>query len=88
MTAAVKHFLSEVGRRGGLVNKRNLDPATARRMVRIREARRAYRRFHSLCFWSYNPELVIGRSDLEWVVSQLRKYGNRAAWEAAARLCR
>ncbi len=57
-------------------------------MVRIREARRAYRRFYSLCFWSYDPDLKIGSSDIPWVVAQLRKYGNRSAWEAAARLCR
>ena len=57
-------------------------------MVRVREARRAYRRFHAQCFWSYDPDLRIGGSDVPWVAERLRRYGGRIAWDVAARLCR
>lgn len=57
-------------------------------MVRVREARRAYRRFHAECFWSFDPNYVIGSSDIPWVVAQLRKHGGREAWRVGERLCR
>lgn len=57
-------------------------------MVRIREARRAYRAYHARCFWSCPPGLVIGAADLDWVAEQLMRYGGREAWEKGARLCR
>jgi hypothetical protein len=56
-------------------------------MVRVREARRAFRRFRTTCFWSYRPDLVIGGADVAWVAVQLRRHGNREAWRVAARLC-
>jgi hypothetical protein len=88
MDAAIKNYLSTIGRRGGRKSRRALAPETAREMVRIREARRAFRRFYSLCFWSYDPEYVITRNDVSWVAEQLKKNGNRNAWKAAIRLCR
>jgi len=88
MSDEIRLYLSEIGRRGGRKSRRDLDPEMARTMVKIREARRAYQAFHTLCFWSYNPELQIGIGDISWVANQLRKYGNRKAWEVAARLCR
>lgn len=57
-------------------------------MVKVREARRAYRRFHAECFWSYDPEYTIGPTDVEWVAEQLRKTGGREAWVVAGALCR
>lgn len=88
MDRRVSRYLSEIGRRGGRRSRRRLDSATARMMVKIREARRAFRRFYTLCFWSYDPNLKIGASDVAWVADQLRKHGNRSAWEVADRLCR
>jgi hypothetical protein len=64
-----------------------LAPETVRDTVRVREARRAYRRYHARCFWSYRPDLVIHQSDVPWVVQQLRKHGNRETWRVAERLC-
>ncbi len=84
----IKRYLAEIGARGGRKSRRVLDPETARAMVRVREARRAFRRFRATCFWSYRPDLVIGIEDVPWVVEQLRKHGNREAWRVAARLCR
>jgi hypothetical protein len=84
----ISGYLREIGRRGGLRSRRRLDPETARDMVRVREARRAFRRFRPTCFWSYRPDLDIGLDQVGWVAEQLRKHGNREAWQIAARLCR
>jgi len=84
----VRKYLSEIGRRGGRKSRRALDPTTARDMVRVREARRAFRRFRTTCFWSYRPDLHLGLADVSWVAEQLMRYGNRQAWRVGARLCR
>lgn len=84
----IRRYLAEIGSRGGRKSRRTLDPGTARAMVRVREARRAFRRFRSTCFWSYRPDLVIGADDVPWVAEQLMKHGNREAWRVGAKLCR
>ncbi len=88
MKENVRAYLAEIGRRGGRKSRRALDPETARAMVRVREARRAYRRFYAECFWSFDPVYPVGPSDIVWVAEQLRKHGGRDAWEVAATLCR
>lgn len=87
MDPSVRSYLAEIGRRGGHRSRRTLAPETARLMVRVREARRAFRRFHAMCFWSSPPTLEIGAADVEWVARLLRRNGNRDAWEVARRLC-
>ncbi|GMV04707.1 MAG: hypothetical protein AMXMBFR53_09870 [Gemmatimonadota bacterium] len=87
MEDAVRKYLAEIGRKGGRAGRRKLDPATAREMVRVREARRAFRRFRTACFWSYPPDLEIGAGDVEWVARTLMRHGNREAWELGRRLC-
>ena len=87
MDRNVRAYLAEIGRRGGRKSRRYLEPETARRMVRLREARRAFQRFHAACFWSFDPDYRIGPSDVAWVVEQLRRHGGRDAWEAARKLC-
>ena len=42
--SSLREYLAEIGRRGGIKSRRVLAPETARRMVAIREARRAARR--------------------------------------------
>ena len=95
-------YLSRIGREGGRKSRRRLSSEEARRMVKIREARKLYRKFHARCFWSAPPGLEItGRcfwsappgleitgEDLDWVIRKLREQGGREGWEAAARLCR
>jgi hypothetical protein len=56
-------------------------------MVRLREARKAYKKFHARCFWSFDPDYLIGPADIAWVAEQLRKNGGRDAWEVARKLC-
>lgn len=84
----INRYLARIGARGGRKSRRRLDSGTARTMVKVREARRAFRRFRTLCFWSYRPDLAIGAADVPWVAEQLMKHGNREAWRTGVRLCR
>lgn len=88
MDARVREYLARIGRVGGRKSRRTLSSEAARRMVAVREARKAYRRFHTSCFWSYRPDLEIGMDDVEWVAEQLMKHGNREAWLIGKSLCR
>ncbi len=88
MANAIRDYLAEIGRRGGRKSRRTLDSDTARNMVRVREARRAYRRFRTSCFWSYRPDLQIGMDDVDWVAETLMKNGDREAWRVGRALCR
>ena len=88
MDPRLREYFAEIGRRGGRASKRELEPEKAREMVRIREARRAYHRYYHKCFWYCTPDLIIAVDDVPWVAEQLRKYGGRKAWDAAAKLCR
>lgn len=88
MNNDVRDFLATIGRKGGVRSRRVLHPETARQMVRVREARRAFRRFRTSCFWSYRPDLTIGSEDIDWVAEQLMKHGNREAWLLGRKLCR
>jgi hypothetical protein len=86
MKKEVREYLASIGRPGGLKSRRTLDSATARRMVAVREARRAFTRFRTRCFWSYRPDLEIGEADVAWVAELLMKNGNREAWLVGAAL--
>jgi hypothetical protein len=85
---SVRQYLAQIGSRGGRKSRRTLDAETARTMVRVREARRAFRRFRTTCFWSCRPDLVIGADDVPWVAEQLMRHGNREAWRVGVKLCR
>ena len=87
MDDAVREYLAKIGQKGGRKSRRSLDPETARGMVRVREARRAYRKFRTQCFWSYAPDLEIGADDVSWVAENLMKHGNREAWRIGRSLC-
>jgi hypothetical protein len=88
MRQSVRNYLREIGRKGGRKSRRVLSSADARAMVQLREARRAFRRYYALCFWSADPAMKIERSDIPWIAEQLRKHGNRETWLAAERLTR
>ncbi len=88
MNSEIQKYLSEIGRKGGRKSRRRLSSRQAKDMVRVREARRIYRRFHAQCFWSFDPRLKVVADEIPWLVEQLKKNGNRNAWEAAERLCR
>lgn len=88
MNSDVRKYLAEIGRKGGRKSRRALTSEQARNMVRIREARRAYRTFHTQCFWSCAPDHRVLASDVTWVGEQLMKHGGREAWLIGAKLCR
>ncbi|MEO7520356.1 MAG: hypothetical protein ABIW79_00940 [Gemmatimonas sp.] len=83
-----RDYLAEIGRRGGVRSRRTLTPETARAMVRVREARRAFARYHARCFWSYRRDLHIGLDDVPCVAEQLMKHGDRMAILKGRALCR
>lgn len=86
MRESVRNYLREIGRNGGRKSRRVLSSADARAMVQLREARRAFRRYYALCFWSADPAMKIERGDIPWIAEQLRKHGNRETWRIAERL--
>jgi hypothetical protein len=88
MDNSVRQYLQSIGRKGGAKSKRILSTSDAKNMVRLREARRAYKQFMTQCFWSFDPNYKISYSDIDWVIEQLKKNGSRKAWEVATRLCR
>lgn len=87
MDEDIQRYLAEIGSKGGRKSRRQLSPEEARQMVRVREARRAYRRYQAQCFWSFDPDYTIIAEDIPWVADQLRKHGDRSAWETANQLC-
>ena len=55
-------------------------------MVRIREARRALREFHSQCFWYLRRDMAVTLDDLPEIIRGLRRNGGRKGFRVAARL--
>ena len=88
MNNELRAYLSRIGREGGRRSRRVLSTDQAREMVRVREARKQFRRFHGICFWNAPPDLKIKQEDIDWVAEKLREHGGRAGWEAASKLCR
>lgn len=87
MNEQLKQYLSEIGRRGGQKSRRTLDSKTAKAMVALREARKAYKKFHARCFWSSPIDYVIQVEDIPWVVKQLKTHGGREGWVKGSKLC-
>jgi len=87
MDQEVRKYLARIGRRGGLKSRRRLSSEAAREMVRVREARRAFRTMHTQCFWSFDPDYVVCSDDIPWVVERLMTHGGRRGWQWGAKLC-
>jgi hypothetical protein len=85
--SSITKYLSEIGRRGGAKSRRHLSPEDARDMVRVREARRAFRRFHAQCFWYMRRDMNVTLSDLPELARGLRENGGRQGFLLAAKLC-
>lgn len=88
MQKAVKKYLSKIGQKGGRKSRRSLSSEQAKDMVKLREARRAFKKFYSRCFWSYDQNYRIKMQDVAWVIEQLKKHGGHEAWVTAEKLCR
>ncbi len=87
MAESIHQYLARIGSQGGKKSRRVLSPCAARNMVKIREAKRAYRKFHTQCFWSFALDYPIGISDLPWIATQLKTYGGRQGWQIGNKLC-
>lgn len=84
----VRSYLSSIGRKGGLTSRRRLSSEEAKEMVRLREAKRAFRRYRAQCFWYMPEDREITRADVPEIVRGLRKNGGRQGFLLASRLCR
>ena len=85
---SLRAYLARIGRKGGSKSRRTLSSADARDMVRVREARRAFREFHAQCFWYLRLDLQVSLDDVPEIVRGLRQNGGRKGFLVAARLCR
>jgi len=84
--AEVSAYLAEIGRKGGRKSRRRLSSEDARNMVRVREARRAFREFYSQCFWYMRPDLEITMAALPEIARGLRQNGGKRGL-LLAKLC-
>ena len=84
----VRDYLAAIGRKGGTQSRRKLSSTDARNMVRVREARRAFRRCHASCFWYMDANRKITLEDVPAIVRGLRQHGGREGYLLAERLCR
>ena len=88
MANQISVYLADIGRRGGKKSRRHLSSEQARDMVRVREARRAFRRFHAQCFWYMPADLEASLADIPEIVRGLRQNGGRHGFILADKLCR
>jgi len=86
--SSVRAYLADIGRRGGRKSRRQLSPEAARAMVQLREARRAFRKYHSQCFWYLREDMQVTAADVPEIVRGLRQNGGRQGFLLAAKLCR
>jgi hypothetical protein len=83
---SVRRYLAQMGSKGGKKSRRLLSPSTARQMVALREARKAFRTHRHEYFWSYRDDTPIAFEDIGWILEALRTEGNRRAYEQARRI--
>ena len=84
----VSAYLSAIGRKGGTKSRRRLSSEDAHKMVRVREARRIFRRFYAQCFWYMRQDMEVTIADIPELVRGLRQNGGRQGFLLAAKLCR
>ncbi len=77
----VREYLAEIGKRGGIANRRELTRAHAKKMVAIREAKRAAQRAGKPWPPRDRRLLKLSRSLFASIVSRLRWSGKRRALE-------
>ncbi len=86
--ASVRAYLAQIGRKGGTRSRRKLSSQDARNMVRMREAGRAFREFHTQCFWYLRKDVKLTLDDVPEIVRGLRQNGGLRGYLVAAKLCR
>ena len=58
------------------------------RAQRVELARKAFKEYFALCFWSSDPNREIHEEDIPFVIRGLRHYGGHRGYRIAAELCR
>ena len=58
------------------------------RARRIDLARKAFKEYRALCFWSSDPNTDIREEHIPFVIRGLRHYGGHRGYRIAAQLCR
>ncbi len=86
--SSVSAYLASIGRKGGKRSRRHLSVDDAKNMVRVRETRRAFRKYHAQCFWFMREDMAISLADVPEIVRGLRQNGGRQGFLLAAKLCR
>lgn len=84
----IKEYFAAIGRKGGSKSRRALTPEQAKNMLRVREARRAFRKYHTQCFWYMDKDAQIKQSDIPEIIRGLKINGGRQGFILAAKLCR
>lgn len=84
----VSKYFSKIGSKGGSISRRDLSSEAAREMVKVREARRAFRKFHTECFWYMPRDMDVSKEDIPAIVRGLRQNGGRRGFLIADKLCR
>ena len=83
----ISAYFPALGRKGGAKSRRILSSEDAHKMVRVREARRIFRKYHAQCFWYMRPDLDVSLEDIPELVRGLRQNGGRQGFFIAAKLC-
>jgi hypothetical protein len=81
-----RQLLAGIHRCDGPNSRRSPAAVSVRKADGVRRAQAAYQKFGTLCFWSFRTDIPITAKNASWVVEQLRRNGNRAAWQEAARI--
>ena len=79
---------AEINRCGGEQRKCAPSHEDAQEVVRIREARLAFRQYHAQCFWFMREDMQISATDIPEIAKGLRLHGGHRGMELAERLCR
>ena len=81
------HF-TRIGPKAGSRIRRSRSSADDQDVVRVRDARRAFRDFYAQCFWYLRPDMQITLREVPQIVRGLRQNGGRQGFLVAERLCR
>ena len=87
MDKSTRLYFAKIGKIGGQKSRRTLSSEQARNMVKLRQARRAFLKFRTKCFWSFDPNYIIKSEDISWVIEQLKKHGTKEVIPWIKQLC-
>ena len=87
LSPSIRNYLATIGRKGGQRSRRSLSTEQARDMVRVREARKAFKQFYTQCFWYLREDMTITLNDVPEIITGLKRHGGRRGFLIASKLC-